>query len=155
MSRFRSSAWEIEHDRKAEPAFRRPDVRGVSALLAIRHRSFEIPGEQVRGLRGSGNDPGDRFPELQPGVFIGRGLLEPSLLRGHETILPHRPGRAVAADPVAVVDEIPVHPRAAIGVVRQSEGRGDMRKIDHVLSLALAGRTVAPGENPLWLTPRR
>jgi hypothetical protein len=37
-----------------------------------------------------------------------------------------------------------VHAGTAIGPVRQSEGRPDMRQINHVLLLAQAGRQVVP-----------
>lgn len=61
---------EVEHDREVEPALRRPDVGDIGAPLAIPLLGFEVLSEQVGGLRGSGNDPGDRLPELRPGVFI-------------------------------------------------------------------------------------
>ena len=122
---------EVEHDRKVEPALRRPDVGDVGAPFPILLLSFEVLSEQV------GRD--------WPGVFAVCGPLEPPFLTGHEAILPHQPGRSMAPDPVAVVDEIPMHPRATIGAIRQGEGRADMCKVDHVLPLTLAGRAVAPG----------
>lgn len=41
-------------------------------------------------------------------------------------------------DIMALVDEIAVHSGAAIGPIRQSEGRPDMRQIDHILLLTVA-----------------
>ncbi len=60
----------------------------------------------------------------------------------------------MAADGMAIVDEVTVHARAAVGAIRQGEGGADVREIDHVLPLALTGRAIRQAKNPLWLTPR-
>lgn len=86
-------------------------------------------------------------------LAVGRPLEAPLLPRD-ELVLSHQPRRAMPPNRMAVIDEVAVHARAAIGAVRQREGRLDMRQMDHVLFLALAGRTVAPDEDPPELTSR-
>lgn len=57
-------------------------------------------------------------------------------------------------DLMAFVDEVAVHARAAIGAVRQREGRPDMRQIDHVLLLARASWPFLPGEEAALADPK-
>lgn len=75
------------------------------------------------------------------------------LLTRHEAILVHQPGHTATPDPVAVVDKIPVHPRTAIGAVRQGEGRSDMRKADHVLPLIRVSHTASHRNSGVGLFP--
>ena len=56
-------------------------------------------------------------------------------------------------DLMALIDEITVHARAAVGAVRQRECGADMREINHVLLLATTGRTVLPGEEAALTDP--
>jgi len=74
------------------------------------------------------------------------GAFEPPLLPGSEAILTHQPGRPAAPHLQAVVLELARHPRAAIGAVRQGEGRAEMGQQHHVLALAPAGRATPPGK---------
>lgn len=60
---------EVKNDREVEPALCRPDVGNVRPPLPVLTIRREVLRHQVRGLRGSENDPGDRFPELRPGMF--------------------------------------------------------------------------------------
>lgn len=76
------------------------------------------------------------------GVFAVRGPFEPPLLTGHEASLRHQPSRAVTPDPMAVADEIPMHPWVTIGAIRQGEGRAVMRKVNHSLPQTLAAGLV-------------
>ena len=59
----------------------------------------------------------------------------------------------MSTDLMALVDEVSVHARAAIGAVRQRKGRANMGQIDHVLPLATAGRTVLPGKETALADP--
>lgn len=79
-------------------------------------------------------------------MFAVRRALEAPLLSCDQLALAHQPRRAMPPDLMALIDEIAVHARAAVGAVRQREGRPDMRQIDHVLLLAAAGRAFLPGE---------
>jgi hypothetical protein len=86
-------------------------------------------------------------------MFAVRRALEPSLLPRDQLVLAHQACRAMPPDLMALIDEIAVHARAAIGAVRQREGRPDMRQIDHVLLLAQAGRTFLPREEAALADP--
>lgn len=81
-----------------------------------------------------------------PGMFAVRRPLEAPLLPRDQLVLAHQACRAMPPDLMALVDEVAVHARAAIGPVRQREGRPDMRQIDHVLLLTVADRPLLPSE---------
>jgi hypothetical protein len=76
---------------------------------------------------------------------VGRARESPLLPR-HQLVFAHQPRRAMPPDLMPFIDEITVHAWAAIGAVRQREGRPNMRQIDQVLPLAATGRTVLPSE---------
>lgn len=52
----------------------------------------------------------------------------------------------MSSDLMAVIDELAVHAGAAIGALRQSDGRLDMRQIADVLLLVTTGRPFISGE---------
>ena len=137
---------EVEHDGEVEPALRRPDVGDIGPPLLVRAVRREVLRHEIGRLRGSESDPGDRFPERRPGMFTVGRAFEAPLLPRDQPVLAHQPRRAMPHDLMALVDELAVHARAAIGAVRQGEGGADMREIDHVLLLAATGRTVLPRE---------
>src|ERR1700677_3611863 len=58
----------------------------------------------------------------------------------------HQPGDASAADGKPIVATFVHHARAAVGPVRQGEGRADMSQQHPVLARAATGRTTLPGE---------
>src|SRR5690606_4277422 len=70
-----------------------------------------------------------------------------------QPVLTHQPRRAMPPDLMALIDEIAVHARAAVGAVRQRECGADMSQINHVLLLATTGRTVLPGEEAALADP--
>ena len=123
---------EVQHDGEVEPALCRPDVGDVCPPLPVRAICCEVLRHQI-GRYG-------------PGMFAVRRALEAPFLPRDQLVLAHQSCRAVASDLMALVDEIAVHARAAIGAVRQCEGRADMGQIDHVLLLAATGRPFLPGE---------
>jgi len=53
----------VDQRRKKEPAFAGPDVGQVREPYLVRRGRGEVPSQPVWGPRGSGNGPGDRFPE--------------------------------------------------------------------------------------------
>ena len=79
-------------------------------------------------------------------MFAVRRALEAPLLPRDQPLLAHQTCRAMPPDLMALIDEIAVHARAAVGAVRHGEGGADMCQIDHVLLLAMTGRAVLPGE---------
>ena len=131
---------EVQNDGEVEPALRRPDAGDVGPPLPVRAIRREVLRHEI-GRNG-------------PGVLAVRRALEAPLLTRDQPVLAHQPRCAMPPDLMALVDEVAVHARAAIGAVRQREGRADMRQIDHVLLLAQASRPFLPGEEAALADPQ-
>ncbi len=119
---------------QVEPTLSSPDVGDVSAPLSVGGFRREVLCNMV------GRD--------RPGMFTVGRPLEPALLSGHQLVLFHQAGCSMPPDLVSLIDEIAVHAGTAVGPVRQRKGRSDVGKMDHVLPLAMTGRTIPPGEEP-------
>ena len=124
---------QVDDDRKVQPTFAGPDVGDVGAPFLVGPGCREVLIEQVWRDR--------------PSVLAVGGALEPPLLPSPEPVLPHQAGCPAATDREAAVPQFPGRPRAAIGAVRQSKGRPDMRQQDHVVALAAASRPDLPRQS--------
>jgi putative transposase len=131
---------EVQHDGEVKPALRRPNVGNVRTPLPVRSVRCEVLRHKIGGDG--------------PGMFTVRRPFEAPFLACNQLVLAHQACRAMPPDLMALVDEIAVHARAAIGPVRQREDRPDMRQIDPVLLLAQAGRSFLPGEEAALADPK-
>src|SRR5215210_75529 len=130
---------EVHNDRQVQPAFSRPDVGEVRTPLLVGSLRREVLLEEV------GRD--------REGMKAVGGALEATLLPGSEPVLAHQPSRSTPTHNEADILQLACHARAAVGPVRQLEGRADMGKQHEVLSLPPTGGTAPPGEVAAWAHP--
>src|SRR5215208_2294138 len=123
---------QVDNDGEVQPAFAGPHVGDVGAPLLVGPCCREVLIEQVR--------------RDWPGVIAVRGSLEPPLLPSPQAVVAHQPGYPSTTDREAAIPQFPRHPGTAIGAVRQSKGRPDMRQQHHVVALAATGWPTSPGE---------
>jgi hypothetical protein len=126
------SCEQVDDDGEIEPAFAGPDIGDVGAPLLVGRGCGKVLIEQVRRDR--------------PSMMAVRGPLEPPLLPRPQAVVAHQASRPAATDYQAGILQFPRHPGTAIGAVRQSKGRSDMRQQHHVVALAATGGPTSPGE---------
>ncbi|KPP97529.1 MAG: hypothetical protein HLUCCA12_18175 [Rhodobacteraceae bacterium HLUCCA12] len=104
---------QVQHDCEVEPALGRPDVGDVRPPLSVRAIRREVLRYQIGGDG--------------PGMLAVRRALEAPFLPRVQPVLTHQPRSAMPPDLMSLIDEVTVHAWAAIGAVRQREGRPDIR----------------------------
>src|SRR4028119_2460201 len=82
---------------------------------------------------------GEQVGRDREGMKAVGGALEAAWLPGSETVLAHQPSRPTAAYGTAAILELARAGRAAVGPVRELEGRADMGKQHQVLALPPTG----------------
>ena len=131
---------EVQDDSEVEPALCRPDVGYVCPPFSVRRIRREVLGHQIGGDG--------------PCVLTVRRPFEAPFLACNQLVLTHQAGCGMPPDLMAIVDEVAVHARAAIGAVRQREGRPDMRQIDHVLPPAQTSWPFLPRKEAVLADPK-
>src|SRR5918995_1489144 len=127
---------QINDDGQIQPALAGPDVGEIGAPLLVGPLGREVLVEEV------GRD--------REGVQAVGGALEAAWLPSSEAVLAHQPGRPAAPHREAGVLQLARQARAAVGPVREREGRADMRQEHQVVALATASRAASPGEVAAW-----
>ena len=82
----------------------------------------------------------------RPAMAAAGGLFETAFLTRFQIIITHQPGNPVASGDDTVLNEISVHVRASISLLRQAKTLPDMSKQHHVLALAFTSGAAFPSE---------
>ena len=122
---------QVEHHRQVQPATARPHVGHVGCPLAVLGIGGEVALQHV-GCH--------RVAMLRVG---GHPVAAPAL--GAKALLAHQTRYAVAPDCHPVVDQVAVHPRAAVGPTRRRVARLDVDQQAPVLACARALTTPTRG----------
>ncbi len=82
----------------------------------------------------------------RPAMAAAGGLFETAFLTRFQIIITHQPGNPVASGDDTVLNEISVHARASISLLRKAKTLLDMSKQHHVLALAFTSGAAFPSE---------
>ena len=140
---------EVRHDSEAKPSLCRPGVEDarphfLSGPSAARSCATRSGAARIRKQSGGSFPRAAARPVRCPSCACSAALGA----RSTGSRASDKPCDAVRSRGLHPQD-LRLHARAATGAVRQRRGGPVLRRIDHVLSLAQAGRTVLPSEDRL------
>src|SRR6056297_3390124 len=127
---------QIEDDRQIQPALLGPDIADVTRPFPVRAGCREVPVQQVRC-------------DVEAVVAV-RGRLELPVPSNRNAVVTHQASDAAVADWQAQLFQLLGHAWPAIAAERQGKLFTNVREQHHVLSLALAQRTISIGAISSW-----